>query len=371
MSLSPASDPLEMPDELYEGLATVNANASVDTADDLDSVVAHPVAHPGEEKDCDVDNVSEALDDHNDDAEDTKEAVILVADSDTEDTQEAISVDDSDMEDTREAVSSVDESDVEDIREVVNVARAQESFQPGATPMNNGKRYLGKVILFSVCLITALTRVCVAHNLVGVIEVTDLVTHHVVNVQFHDMSMRRAYHFADHFRYDMASLGQRGAIYACQPDTSHPAHVVYKPYSSWTCRSDWTYELRSGTSVVGVAAGGSPTAESLRKDVDIESLGNVVIATSDGDLIFLSGGGVERACVSLPGTFITMVAGPEWVFLVTRDGSTTTDGSQNLMGRLIKFDDFCILQKDNLPVPKYHTLKWIGITEEGVSLYGL
>ena len=363
MSSPPASDPSEMPDE-RGGLATVNVNASVDTPDDLDSVVAHP----GGEKGCDVDNVGEALNGHNDIAEGTKEAVIFVADSDTEDTQEAaILADDSDMEDTREAVSSVDESDAEDIREVVNVVQAQESFQPGATPMNNGKRYLGRVILFSICLVTALTRVCVAHNLVGVIEVTDLVTHHVVNVQFHDMSMRRAYHFADHFRYDMASLGQRGAIYACQPDTSHPAHVVYKPYSSWTCRSDWTYELRSGTSVVGVAAGGSPTAESLRKDVDIESLGNVVIATSDGDLIFLSGGGVERACVSLPGTFITMVAGPEWVFLVTRDGSTTTDGSQNLMGRLIKFDDFCILQKDNLPVPKHHTLKWVGITEEGVS----
>ncbi len=64
--------------------------------------------------------------------------------------------------------------------------------------------------------------------------------------------------------------------------------------------------------------------------------------------------------------FVTMVAGSEWVFLVTRDGSTTTDGLQNLMGRLIKFGNFCVLQRDNLPV-KHHTLMWVGVTEEGVS----
>ena len=44
---------------------------------------------------------------------------------------------------------------------------------------------------------------------------------------------------------------------------------------------------------------------------------------------------------------------------------TSTQGSQNLTGRLITFDDFTLLQKDTLPLPKHHTLKWIGITEEG------
>ena len=45
-------------------------------------------------------------------------------------------------------------------------------------------------------------------------------------------------------------------------------------------------------------------------------------------------------------------------------------GSQNLTGRLIKFDDFCILQQGTLPIPKRHTLKWVGVTEEGVSWLG-
>ncbi|CED83500.1 WD40 repeat protein [Phaffia rhodozyma] len=235
-------------------------------------------------------------------------------------------------------------------KEIVSVAKSQPAFQPGSTASRGKKRYL-------------------AFNMVGAIDITDQETHNVVNVEFHDTSRRRGFHFQDHIKYDLAALGEKGAVFASTPDSVNPISTLhYRLFDTWSSTSsEWTHDLPKSERVVAVAVGGrsSSDVKSSRQD---DTTGMVVAATSKGYLRFFSGSGVQRYIWMLGEEVVSMTAGQQELLVVHREGGTSLDGCQNLRFTLVNLESFDIIQEGRLPLPKSTTLKWIGFSDVGNPL---
>lgn len=209
--------------------------------------------------------------------------------------------------------------------------------------------------------------------MIGVVDITDQESHHVVNVEFHDKSARRGYHFQDHTKYTTASVGEQGIVYAAAADGDTPSTVYYRPYDSWASQSDWSVSMLPGENAVLVAAGGS---------AGTDSMGSVIVATDRGYVRFLSSSGIQSYIMRIGEDMVSMVAGRDAVLLVHREGGTSLDGvfqsvkdknrlteglgCQNLRYTLIDLESFDILQEGRVPLPRKITLRWLGFTADGI-----
>ncbi|KZT57147.1 WD40 repeat-like protein [Calocera cornea HHB12733] len=258
---------------------------------------------------------------------------------------------DFEKEDEEEAIEEKTWDDPGAARQMVAVVPAQPPFQPGSTPMKDGKCYL-------------------AWNLLGYIQAIDQGSYHYVTVEFYDKSARTGDRFQDYSHFSMASLGERGALYASSAEGGNPSIVEYRPYrqASWAPDTRWKHELPEGENAIAVAAGG------LRLDKrddeegggdDAAGCGQVVVATSKGYVRFFSGSGIQEFIWSAGADVVAVAAGEEWAFIIYREGGVSLDGCQNLRYTLIAFDTFEPVQEGRLPMMKRVTLKWMGITEDG------
>jgi chromosome transmission fidelity protein 4 len=180
--------------------------------------------------------------------------------------------------------------------------------------------------------------------MIGVIECTDQETHNIINVEFHDKSLRRGYHFNDSFRHTIASLGPRGALYACLPEkgTSSRGQVHYRPYDTWASSPEWNVELNQGEIPVAVCAGGatykkrSDTDEYFNEDEedvqlrrgpkDAGGAGYAIVALGNGRVHIWLGTGIHMYVMTIGGDVVAMAASAEWLFIIYREGGTSLDG---------------------------------------------
>ncbi|KAI9010132.1 hypothetical protein DFJ74DRAFT_339799 [Hyaloraphidium curvatum] len=213
----------------------------------------------------------------------------------------------------------------------------QKPFQPGATPMKPGKttRYL-------------------AFNLTGLIYTIDQSTHSTVHVEFHDRSAQRPFSFTDHYNYTLATLGDRGALFACESALGSPSRIFYHPFESWATKSDWQAELSTEENVKAIAL----------------STRGAHVATDRHYLRSFSYAGVQTHVMCLPGPIVCLCAGADDTLLVVFTAGTGVARTHNLGYMLYDVSDMTCLRKDSLPVSPGADLQWVGYSETGnVSTY--
>ncbi|CAI2172358.1 5506_t:CDS:10 [Funneliformis geosporum] len=213
-----------------------------------------------------------------------------------------------------------------------NITELQPPFQPGSSPMKNGRRYL-------------------AINWIGSILAVDNNTYHSINVEYNNKTLYKGYNLRDEIGYTMACLGTQGALFAVESDAENPSVLYYKPNQSWSQKSDWMTTLHPGEDITG-------------KDRFNDQA--VVVATSKNYLRFFSPFGFQNYIFSFP-SIICMAAYNNFL-LIAHHLSVAYKGSQNLGYVLYDMHERGDVQKDVLPISKESTLKWLGFSEEGLPV---
>lgn len=223
------------------------------------------------------------------------------------------------------------------------------SFQPGATPWINSRRYL-------------------AFNMIGtVVSIAQDESYNTVEIEFYDKSIHRDFHFSDSYKFSMAALSESGCLLAttsrefandqslraAASDADEVSVVSYRGFSSWSTSTDWMVKL--------------PEKEHPRC-IAVSTHGAAVI-TSSGMLRLFTCGGVQRHIESLPNRVVTCVARND-LLLVVFEALGTLKSSTGLKRleyeyALLTIDGQSRLAKGSCPMTPGSEIVWAGFSEEG------
>lgn len=183
-----------------------------------------------------------------------------------------------------------------------------------------------------------------------------------VEMAFHDTSRGgRIPTITDYHGYSIGCLGERGCALASPAKQSGGSSVLfYRPYESWTHKSDWSVTLPVGEDAVSVATG---------KDW-------VAALTSGRMLRVFSHAGAQRQMVQLDGAPVTAAGKGDSLVVAWHTSAPAlvpdaADPKTLQVEQRIEFAEYDmanggkVLSKGKIPMPPGATLTWLGHVEDG------
>ncbi|XP_071712171.1 protein ENHANCER OF LHP1 1 [Rutidosis leptorrhynchoides] len=206
----------------------------------------------------------------------------------------------------------------------------QEAFQSGATPVQPGKRRF------------------LCYNMLGSISTMKYDEYSHIETVFHDTGRGRVNALTDHFGYTMASLNEKGGVFAnLSKGEKNTSTLMYRPFESWANNSEWT--MRFEEEVKAVALGN----------------GWVAAVTSKNFLRIFTEGGLQRYVISLDGPVVTATGFGDELAAVTHCSPSLPSNQQMLEFRVYNIANGTQPIRGGLPLTPGSCLTWFGFSEEG------
>nr|ABA18100.1 transducin/WD-40 repeat family protein [Olimarabidopsis pumila] len=210
--------------------------------------------------------------------------------------------------------------------------KMQSPFQPGATPLEPGKR----------------TFLC--YNMLGCITTIEHEGNSRIETDFHDTGRGpRVSSMIDIYGFTMASINESGCVFAnpCKGEKNMSV-LMYRPFRSWASNSEWT--MRFEGEEVKVVANGA---------------GWVAAVTSLNLLRIFSEGGLQKHILSLDGPVVTAVGCKDHLAVVTHVSDCLPSNEQVVEFRVFNISKMTQELKGRVALTPGSRLTWIGFSDEG------